>query len=76
MESVWESSHGTSHIYTKFELIHMGNCRIDVNRIKLSAWCDNCNLVFDNKEIATEHENNTKHKISRTEYVVTEKHYY
>jgi hypothetical protein len=54
----------------------MGNCRIDVNRIKFSAWCDNCNLVFDNKEIATEHENNTKHKISRTEYVVTEKHYY
>lgn len=54
----------------------MGNCRIDVNKTKFSAWYDNCNLVFDNSNVAAEHENKTKHKISKTEFVVTEKHYY
>ena len=54
----------------------MGNCRIDVNREKFSAWCDICNLVFDDRNLAAEHENKTKHKITKSEFLVTEKYYY
>lgn len=65
----------TSDIYETIEIIHMGNCRINVNRTKFSAWCNDRDLIFDNKDSAAERESSTRHKISRAEYVVTKTHF-
>jgi hypothetical protein len=46
------------------------NCFPKMNRKKLTIWCEECDLVFEDPTIANEHHERKKHKIKKTEYLV------
>jgi hypothetical protein len=49
------------------------NCYPKLNRKKFTAWCEECDLVFDNLTAANEHQEKEKHtRIIKTEYLVME----
>jgi hypothetical protein len=53
------------------------NCYPKINRKKFTAWCEQCNSVFDDLATANEHEEKEKHsRIRKTEYLVMEDSYY
>jgi hypothetical protein len=53
------------------------NCYPKINRKKITAWCEECNSVFDDLTIANEHKEKEKHReIGKTEYIVMEDHYF
>lgn len=54
----------------------MGNCHVDIKNKKFAAWCEECEVVFDDASLANEHQDKTKHRIKVTEYVVTEYYYF
>ncbi len=45
----------------------------DRHRKKVTAWCDDCNLVFDEIGTANEHQFEKDHKIKVTEFWVTDR---
>lgn len=54
----------------------MGNCHVDVRKKKFTAWCEECDLVFDDPSLANEHQDKTKHRTKVTEYLITDYYYF
>jgi hypothetical protein len=53
------------------------NCYPKINRKKFTAWCEECNKVFDDPTIANEHEEKEKHRrIRKTEYLIMQDLYF
>jgi hypothetical protein len=46
------------------------NCFPKVNRKKITIWCEECDLVFEDPSIADDHHEKKKHRIKKTEYLV------
>lgn len=45
----------------------------DVSKKSVAAWCEDCNLVFDNKWAANSHKENEQHTIKISEFWITGK---
>jgi hypothetical protein len=53
------------------------NCYPKLNVKKFTAWCEECDLVFDDLTTANEHQEKEKHtRIIKTEYLVMEDRYF
>jgi hypothetical protein len=45
----------------------------DVSRKRVTAWCENCNLVFDDRWTANSHGENKSHTVRISEFWITGK---
>jgi hypothetical protein len=45
----------------------------DVSRKRVTAWCENCNLVFDDRWTANSHGENKRHTVRISEFWITGK---
>jgi hypothetical protein len=53
------------------------NCFPKINRKKFTAWCEECDLVFEDPIVANEHQEKKKHnRIRKTEYLVMQDCYF
>jgi hypothetical protein len=53
------------------------NCYPKINRKKFTAWCEECNLVFEDLTTANKHQEDEKHsRIRKTEYLVMQDSYF
>ena len=64
------------YICLEFALYNMGNCHIDINKKKFTAWCEECDSIFEDPTVANEHQEKEKHRIRKSEYLVTEQIYF
>lgn len=45
----------------------------DISRKSITAWCEDCNLVFDDRWTANSHKENERHTIRVSEFWITGK---
>jgi hypothetical protein len=52
------------------------NCYPKINTKKFTAWCEECNSVFEDPTTANERQEKEKHRITKTEYLVMQDCYF
>lgn len=45
----------------------------DISKKSVTAWCEDCNLVFDNRWTANSHKKNEHHSVRVSEFWITGK---
>ena len=45
----------------------------DISRKSITAWCEDCDLVFDDRWTANSHEENERHTVRISEFWITGK---